>query len=231
MGSPTGPTAPHGLPPSWGAWDQRGFAQPQGSSLLRAGWSRDGDPQERASRCSRDTKGTQRGHRGEQPRLRSAPGAHPSPSTPPWGQQLPRGRGTEQRGSRPGQQLSGGHGTGPGHQPRCAEHRMPGAVPARPGSSPVLPHYFYPAVAIETPDPLAMMQPLSEALDHQLLLPPTAHGAGGRYFWASAEPPPQQEAMSPGGLPGSEAEVGTDGGGTSGPIPCPPAAAPHPRAT
>lgn len=48
----------------------------------------------------------------------------------------------------------------------------------------MLQHYFYPAVAIETSDPLAVMQPLSEALHHRL--PLTTHGAGGRYFGQSA---------------------------------------------
>lgn len=173
---------------------------------------RDGDPQEQASRCSRDTKGTQRGHHGEQPRLRSAglPARGrrhiPAPAQPRGASGSP-GAGGRSRGAPGPGSSSPGHGTGPGRQPRCAERRMPGALPARPGSSPVLPHYFYPAVAIETPDPLAMMQPLSEALDHQLLLPPTAHGAGGRYFCASAEPPP-----AGGNEPLGTAQLGSRGG-------------------
>lgn len=65
-------------------------------------------------------------------------------------------------------------------EPLLPQHRNPAAPP---DSSKMLPRYFYPAVAIETSDPLAVMQPLSEALHHQLLL--TTHGAGGRYFGQS----------------------------------------------
>lgn len=59
--------------------------------------------------------------------------------------------------------------------------RIPGALP---DSSEFLRRYFYPAVAIEMSDPLAVMQPLSEALHHRL--PPAASHARGRrtLFWA-----------------------------------------------
>lgn len=66
-------------------------------------------------------------------------------------------------------------------EPLLPQHCNPAAPP---DSSKMLQHYFYPAVAIETSDPLAVMQPLSEALHHRL--PLTTHGAGGRYFGQSA---------------------------------------------
>lgn len=64
--------------------------------------------------------------------------------------------------------------------PCSPKHHMPGALA---DSSEILQHYFYPTVAIETSDPLTVMQPLSEALHHQL--PPITHRTGGHYFGQS----------------------------------------------
>lgn len=155
MGSPTGPTAPHGLPPSWGAWDQRGFAQLQGSSLLRAGWSRDGDPQERASRCSRDTRGTQRGHHGEQPRLRSAPGAGGTsqPQHSPVGPAAPQGQGDGAEGlqARAAAPWGARHGAQPPAPLRRAPHAR--SCPCQAWQLPSAPTLFLPRGCHRNPRP------------------------------------------------------------------------------
>lgn len=89
-------------------------------------------------------------------------------------------------------------------------------------------HYFYPGVAIETSDPLAMMQPLSEALHHRL--PPACERSrgGGLLFWE-----PRIQHSPPSWKQDGEQTQGDGGGGISGPqqpIPPSPAspAAPHP---
>lgn len=145
---------PHWVPAMHPAQDQRGFAQPQGSSLLKAGWRPPGASIPLQQGHEGDTKGSPRG--AAQAPLCRAPSqgqeAHPSPSTAPWGQQLPRGRGTEQRGSRPGQQLPGArHGARPPAPLRRAPHAR--SSPCQAWQLPSAPTLFLPRGCHRNPRP------------------------------------------------------------------------------